>query len=250
MSEKDIDVINKVVKDAVSDITKIIVPKTKIAVLDIQDIREVGATGNITITDRGWYILDTLTTEIVRTHKYIIVDRNSLNSIRTEQKFQLSGEVSDDRAISIGKFLGATVVVTGAVMIVGKFSYLRIKTLNVETAQVLSMIDERIGKSMKYSSSDRKRAEINDNKDNLMLSSLTDTNSNMVDLQNVTNPIKIATTTDFINIRTKMSVESKSKGIIPSGKSLSVIREMNNGWTEIEYNNIQGYVLSKYLKYK
>jgi hypothetical protein len=55
----------------------------------------------------------------------------------------MSGEVDDDSAISIGKFLGANIVVTGNVSGTGSLRRLRIKALDVLTGEIVSMASER-----------------------------------------------------------------------------------------------------------
>jgi hypothetical protein len=73
---------------------------------------------------------------------YRIVDRRSLEAIRTEQNFQLSGEVDDESAVSIGKLLGANVVITGSISGTDAMRRLRLKALEVQTAQIVAMASE------------------------------------------------------------------------------------------------------------
>jgi hypothetical protein len=72
-----------------------------------------------------------------------IVDRRSLERIRAENNFQLSGEVNDATVISIGKFLGANMVITGSITGTGTLRRLRIRVLDVLTAEVTASISER-----------------------------------------------------------------------------------------------------------
>jgi hypothetical protein len=74
---------------------------------------------------------------------YRIVDRKSLDAIRQERNFQMSGEVDDESAVSIGKMLGANVVITGSISGADSTRRLRIKALDAETAQILAMASER-----------------------------------------------------------------------------------------------------------
>jgi len=73
---------------------------------------------------------------------YTIIDRSQLDRIRQEQNFQLSGEVDDETAVSIGKFAGADIIVTGKVD--GEYSRrrLRLRALNTQTAQVVGASSE------------------------------------------------------------------------------------------------------------
>ena len=72
-----------------------------------------------------------------------IVDRSELDRIRREQNFQLSGDVDDNTIVSIGKFAGADVVITGAITGTGDTRRLRLRVLNTQTARVMSAASER-----------------------------------------------------------------------------------------------------------
>jgi hypothetical protein len=96
---------------------------------------------NIASADRNisGFIVDELEYQLVNARKFKMADRNALNAIRTEQNFQLSGEVSDESAVSIGNMLGANIVITGTLTGNGNMQRLTIKALDVKTAQILSM---------------------------------------------------------------------------------------------------------------
>jgi hypothetical protein len=72
-----------------------------------------------------------------------LIDRSQLDNIRREQNFQLSGEVDDAQAVSIGKIAGADIIITGAVTGTGNLRRLRLRALNTQTAQVLAAASER-----------------------------------------------------------------------------------------------------------
>jgi hypothetical protein len=74
---------------------------------------------------------------------YKIVDRKSLDAIRKERDFQMSGEVDDESAVSIGKMLGANIVITGSISGSNTTRRLRLKALDATTAQILAMASER-----------------------------------------------------------------------------------------------------------
>jgi hypothetical protein len=74
----------------------------------------------------------------------IIVDRRRLAQIRIEQAFQISGDVSDASAVSIGNMLGATVVITGNITTSGNKQILRLTALDVQTAQIIESTREEI----------------------------------------------------------------------------------------------------------
>ncbi|WP_461255810.1 CsgG/HfaB family protein [Treponema sp. R80B11-R83G3] len=75
---------------------------------------------------------------------FTIIDRSQLDRIRQEQNFQLSGEVDDATAVSIGKFAGANIIVTGRVDGEGNLRRLRLRALDTQTAQVVGVSSERL----------------------------------------------------------------------------------------------------------
>jgi TolB-like protein len=94
--------------------------------------------------DISSFVIDEIMYRLVSARRFVIVDRNTLDTIRTEQNFQLSGDVDDNSIISIGKLLGAGVVITGSLTGSGTAQRLTIKALNVQTAQIITMSREPI----------------------------------------------------------------------------------------------------------
>jgi TolB-like protein len=72
-----------------------------------------------------------------------VVDRANLDKIRKEQSFQMSGDVSDESAVSIGKMLGANIVITGSLTSYGSTKRLTIKALDAKTAQIVAIAREQ-----------------------------------------------------------------------------------------------------------
>lgn len=79
------------------------------------------------------YIMDELTGALVD-GKLEVADRRNLAYVYRELNFQMSGDVSDETAISIGKFLGAKYVVTGQFVKAGNRYRYRLSCINIETA--------------------------------------------------------------------------------------------------------------------
>jgi len=63
-----------------------------------------------------------------------VADRINLAFIYRELNFHMSGDVSDETAVSIGKFLGARYVIVGQFIRAGEHYRFRISGINVETA--------------------------------------------------------------------------------------------------------------------
>ena len=93
--------------------------------------------------DVAEFVIEELAFHMVAARKFRVVDRKSLDVVRAEHSFQISGDVDDNSAISIGKMLGASIVVTGSVSGSGSTRRLRAKALDVQTAEIVAMASER-----------------------------------------------------------------------------------------------------------
>jgi curli biogenesis system outer membrane secretion channel CsgG len=98
---------------------------------------------------------DMLTTELVKTKKYRIFERDKIASVMKEQSFQMSGAVDQTTAAKVGKLIGVKYILTGAVtefgiaksgveaggyVDVGKVRYstsVDVRAVNVETGEIL-----------------------------------------------------------------------------------------------------------------
>jgi len=90
------------------------------------------------------YIIDELIANAVRDKLLKVVDRQQLDLIRSEQNFQLSGEVDDNLALSIGKIFGAQTIVSGRVRQLDDRFRMTIRALAVQTAQVQGQYNRNI----------------------------------------------------------------------------------------------------------
>jgi predicted nucleic acid-binding protein len=81
---------------------------------------------------------------ILVNNKFNVVDRSQLDKIRQEQKFQLSEDVDDNTAVTMGKFAGANVVITGAISGSGDMRRLRLRALDTQTARVIGVASEAL----------------------------------------------------------------------------------------------------------
>jgi len=74
---------------------------------------------------------------------YSLVDRTELDRIRREQNFQLSGDVDDAQAVSIGKMAAARVVITGRITKMGNIQSLSLRAIDVETGELISRASDQ-----------------------------------------------------------------------------------------------------------
>jgi TolB-like protein len=92
------------------------------------------------------YIVEELTVHFVNSGSFTVVDRSNLELLQQEMAFQLSGEVSDETALSIGKKLGAQTIVSGSVEPLGDVFRLRIRAIAVESAAIQGIYTANIQK--------------------------------------------------------------------------------------------------------
>jgi hypothetical protein len=118
--------LDAVVKEAASQMEARLPAKTMVALVSV-------ASPSTAFSEQ---VLTRLESAIVGSGKLVVVDRANLDKIRAEQGFQLSGEVDDDSAKSIGKLLGAGAIVTGSLTDLGEVYSLAFKAINIETATV------------------------------------------------------------------------------------------------------------------
>ena len=90
------------------------------------------------------YVIDELITNTVNDRVFTVVDRANLALIQREINFQLSGEVNDETAISIGRMLGAEIIISGAIPQIGDIMRLRVRALDVETTQIVGQFNRNI----------------------------------------------------------------------------------------------------------
>ena len=86
--------------------------------------------------DVSHYVIEELTAFLVNNRRLIVVDRRDLEALQEEMDFQLSVEVSDESAQSIGKKLGAQTIISGSLTPIGNVWRMRVKALEVETARI------------------------------------------------------------------------------------------------------------------
>ena len=104
-------------------------PKSRVAIIAFES-------PNDNLSD---YIMDELTGALVG-RGMEVADRRNLDFVYRELKFQMSGDVNDQTAQSIGKFLGAQLVITGQLTSQGKNYRYRTSAINIEKATLATVI--------------------------------------------------------------------------------------------------------------
>ncbi|MBI4386507.1 MAG: hypothetical protein HY551_03930 [Elusimicrobia bacterium] len=83
-------------------------PRRRIGIVDFVNKSSYGAR-------LGSAASDILITELTKTGKFVVVEREKINKILEEQKLQASGAIDPRSVIQVGKILGLNAIVTGAV---------------------------------------------------------------------------------------------------------------------------------------
>jgi TolB-like protein len=117
---------NDALKDILSYLIARMPAKSTVAVLNFQS----------DYPNLSEYIIDDITSGLVNTDRFTVVDRRSLELLEKEMAFQLSGEVSDETALAIGKKLGAQTVISGAITYLGEFYRMRVQAIEVQSARI------------------------------------------------------------------------------------------------------------------
>jgi hypothetical protein len=126
--------IDTAVESAYNYLLEKIPQNSRVALLNVSTANET----------EGEYIISELSVLLVNSQKFVVVDRKNLDEIRSEQNFQMTGEVDDASAVSIGKILGAQIVITGGIEGQGDLRRLRLKALDVSAAVILGISSDRI----------------------------------------------------------------------------------------------------------
>jgi hypothetical protein len=94
------------------------------------------------------YIIDTLSSELVRGKKVTVIERQRPDLIRKEIATQyLSGDVDDNYMVRIGKQWGVQVIIYGYLRNLGNTLSFMIKSVNVETARIEAQVSYAIDKN-------------------------------------------------------------------------------------------------------
>jgi hypothetical protein len=85
-----------------------------------------------------------LTSELFNSGKYIILEREKINEILTEQGFQQTGCTTSECLIEAGKLLNVHMIVGGSISKIGVFHTLELRLIDVETGKIISVANEDI----------------------------------------------------------------------------------------------------------
>lgn len=104
--------------------------KTNIAVLQL-DVSGLSP-------EEGKILTDRLIIELFKTNKYNVLEREKLESILSEQNFQLSGCTSTECLVEVGQLLGVQAMVGGSVGKFGNLYTINIRMIDVESGSMIN----------------------------------------------------------------------------------------------------------------
>ncbi|MDR3001265.1 MAG: CsgG/HfaB family protein [Fibromonadaceae bacterium] len=91
-------------------------------------------------------LIDELTALLKENNKLKVVERSGsdLEKLMAEKKIQMSDLVDDNTAVSIGKYIGAKIIIAGVLDNYSEFSSFRLKTSDVKTAENIAPYTARV----------------------------------------------------------------------------------------------------------
>ena len=102
--------------------------------------------GENTVTVISNWIQSNLESRFVRSGNYKVIDKQNLDRILKEQKFQQSGYVDDKVMVDMGRELGGNYMVISKINQYGMFEA---KVTNIETAELIYSSSKKIDKNSK-----------------------------------------------------------------------------------------------------
>ena len=121
--------IEEATNEATNDLIKNIDKSAKLGVVGITSSEKAEA-------DLVWGFLESLLTK----KNYLLYDRLDIDKVKSEQMFQLSGDVDDNTIRDIGKFHGLDIIITGRITRSNNVDLLILRAIYVEEGRVITGI--------------------------------------------------------------------------------------------------------------
>lgn len=102
-------------------------------VLAVGDFNTHGASYSV-----GRSVIEMLSTQLAGNSRFSLVERNQLDAVARQQRIALSGMVSPEDAVSIGKLVGARYYIQGAISHFGVLTLLTARLMDVERRTVVA----------------------------------------------------------------------------------------------------------------
>lgn len=120
-----------------NQIVKIYIPKKTIAVMDFSLI-------GIDNNTMDKFVIEDMTTKLVQSGQYLVVERTKLNAILEEHKLADSGLLDEKASSQLGKLVSADIILTGTFSKRGSNWIVNLRLVDVKTGIILTAINENI----------------------------------------------------------------------------------------------------------
>lgn len=102
------------------------------------------------VTRLGRVVTDKLISVLVKSERFSVLERDLIDGVIAEQKFQLSPFADENSAAEFGKILGAEAMVTGKLSDLGRVFYLGTRVIDVTTGRLLTSADAELDKTSEW----------------------------------------------------------------------------------------------------
>lgn len=99
---------------------------------------------NLVLGGKSKIFVDNLTSALVETNHFNVVERDKLETVLKEQKLGASGLINDSTRVELGKLLQADLILTGSLGKMANGLAINIKLINVQTGHIISAISHRM----------------------------------------------------------------------------------------------------------
>lgn len=123
-----------------NQIVKIFIPKKTIAVMDFSLL-------GIDNNTMNKFAMEDMTTKLVQSGQYLVVERTKLNAILEEHKLADSGLLDEKSSSQLGKLVSADIILTGTFSKRGSNWIVNLRLVDVKTGIILAAINETISSS-------------------------------------------------------------------------------------------------------
>lgn len=113
--------------------------KANIAVVEFSDL-------NAKITELGRFISEELITNLYKTGKFDVIERQLLNKILEEHKLSLTGIIDESTAKELGKILGVEYICSGTITDLTTDIKINARLISTETGKIISTASAKIEK--------------------------------------------------------------------------------------------------------
>lgn len=128
--------------------------KLKIAVLPFQ-FKAMAGWQDTVVGQAGNIVCDMLTTSMVQTNCFMVVERQQLEKVMTEQDFEMGEAIEQSTAVKVGELIGVDAIIVGVLTQLGSQTEIDGRLVNIQSGQIISAAN------VNYSSQEQLRTAVN-----------------------------------------------------------------------------------------